>query len=335
MLPQLTIGIPTLNRALMVSKLVEKCLSQTVLPFEVIVSDDASDDDTLLRLRDIRHSRLRIIEQNPRLGMISNWNACLDACRSDWFMILSDDDIITADFVSCFSETLTIAPEAEFLLMRGRIVDRLTGETNKNYPPLKKIGYVDFTRNILPSWLNYQFAIPFASMIFKTETLRAFGGFTTAFPYAADVATGFPIAIRRKCAFYPEEKVDCTVHEGMATLSYSAQALIDDVINLTEFVVAQVSDVHADEPQLIDDIAKSSRVYLRKMFGHVMITSARRGVTKWQLIKAWAIYSSRLPGLGLGPMSIGAVLVPQRLIQTVGWPYRKYVAWKLSRLAAR
>jgi glycosyltransferase involved in cell wall biosynthesis len=332
---RLTFGIPTLNRSDFVKKLVERCLSQTESPYEIIVSDDESDDDTVAQLQSIHHPALRILAQIPRLGMIANWNACLAACQSEWFMLLSDDDMVSADFVACFEETLAAAPEADIVLMRGRIINKLTGEVNDNPPPLLRAGYVDFVRDILPAWLTYDFAIPFASMIFRTETLRRFGGFTSAFPYASDVATGFPIAIRGKCAFYPEAKVDCIIHEGMATRTYSAPALVEDVVNLTAFVVDEVRKVHPGEPELTRIIEQASRIYLRKIFGYVMVTSARRGVSKWKLLCAWAAYADKLPRFGLDPLSIGAVLVPQGLIQIVGWPYRKYAAWKRIKNAAR
>lgn len=331
----LTIGIPTLNRAPLLTELVKRCLMQTELPFEIIVSDDASDDDTLARLASLDHPRLRVLKQNPRLGMIANWNACLDASRSDWFMLLSDDDMITEDFVECFAKTLTEVPSAEFLLMRGRIVNKLTGEVNDNPPPLLRSGYVDFVREILPAWLAYDFAIPFASMIFRTETLRQFGGFTSTFPYASDVATGFPIAIRGKCAFYPEAKIDCIIHAGMATRTYSPGALVEDVVNLTALIVEEVRNARPGELDLTQKIEQASRIYLRKIFGYVMMTSARRGVSKWKLLRAWADYVNKLPCLGLDPLSIGAVLVPQGLIQSVGWPYRKFVARKRMKSAAR
>jgi glycosyltransferase involved in cell wall biosynthesis len=322
----LTIAIPTLNRADMVAALVRVCLSQTVLPCTIIVSDDASDDDTLMKLAKLQHPNLKVIRQRPRIGMIANWNACLEACESDWFVLVSDDDMVAPDFVEQVENQLAATPEIDLLIVRGRIVDRLTREINDNQPPPGISGEIDFARDLLPHWLDYSFVLPFASVIFRTAALRAGGGFVTSFPYASDAATWLPIAVRGRCAFYPVAKVDCIVHEGMATRSFNPAALIDDVIRLTHLVNNEVGVRFAYDQKFVAQIGMLSNIYLRHIFGHMMITSARRGVSKLQLLLAWRSCASQLPFFGVGAMSLGAVLVPQGLIQVVGWPYRKWVS---------
>ncbi len=322
---RLTIGIPTLNRADLVAKLVQVCLSQTLVPYEIIVSDDASDDTTLANLDALAHPRLKILKQHPRLGMIANWNACLDSCTSEYFVLISDDDMICQDFAEQVEATLAKAPGADLLIVRGRIVDRLTGETNTNHPPIMAAGSADFVRDILPAWLDCSFVLPFASMVFKVAALRAAGGFVTNFPYASDAATWLPIAMRGHCAFFPEAKVDCIVHEGMATRTFNVETLIEDIVKLMALVNTEVKAKSAIPSELAGKIQKLSRIYLRRTFGHVMITSARRGVGKGKLLRAWLHYAAKLPLYGVGALSLGAVLVPLGSIQIIGWPYRKWV----------
>ena len=52
--PQFTVAIPTFNRAHWLRGCVASALSQTVDSFEVIVSDNASDDETIEVLQRIR-----------------------------------------------------------------------------------------------------------------------------------------------------------------------------------------------------------------------------------------------------------------------------------------
>ncbi len=257
--------------------------------------------------------------------MIANWNACLDACVSEYFVLVSDDDMISQDFTAHVEATLAAAPDTDLLIVRGRIVDRLTGETNENRPPIRTSGSVDFVLDILPAWLDCSFVLPFASMVFKTTTLRNVGGFTKNFPYASDAATWLPIAVRGHCAFYPEAKVDCIVHEGMATRTFRVESLIDDIVKLTALVNTEVAARNTLPLELTQKIRRLSKTYMRRTFGHVMITSARRGVGKARLLWAWISYAPQIPFYGLGALSLGAVLVPRGLIQVVGWPYRKWV----------
>src|SRR5690349_14359184 len=107
----ITIGIPTLNRAELVEPLVRSCLSQTQSPLQIVVSDNASSDDTLARLAVIKDSRLKVICQSTNIGMIGNWNACLNESEGEWFVLLSDDDQIDPDYVENFRSAIALAAD--------------------------------------------------------------------------------------------------------------------------------------------------------------------------------------------------------------------------------
>jgi len=94
-----TIGIPTRNRAEFVMRAVRSALAQTCREIEVIVSDNASADDTVERLSGIRDPRLTVMAQAENLGMVGNFNACLNAARGEYFLMLSDDDVLEPDAI--------------------------------------------------------------------------------------------------------------------------------------------------------------------------------------------------------------------------------------------
>lgn len=331
--PKLTIAIPTRNRAALLVRLVRQCLEQTEPDFEIIVSDNASEDDTLARLAEFSDSRLTVLRQHQNIGMVPNWNACLAAARGDFFVVISDDDLIDPGFVEGAVNTLIAVPDADILIMRARIINELTKEVDENPAPWLCTGIIDFARDILPHWLAFRFTIPLLSIVFRTETLQHGGGFVLNFPYAADAATGFPIAIRGRCAYFSETRAAYLIHSGMATRGYSLDALVDDVIRLTAMVEAEVRAARGGEPDLLKLVMEGVKTYQRKSFGYMMITSARRGLSQCQLFSAWLRYFRQLPGFGLDPLSVGAVLVPRPLIQFVGIPYRKFVAWRQARYA--
>src|SRR5689334_13767589 len=101
-----TIGIPTRNRADFVVQAVRSALAQTFREIEVLVSDNASTDDTVARLREFSDARLTVIAQRENLGMIGNFNACLDAARGEYFLMLSDDDVLEPDAVESLQAPL-------------------------------------------------------------------------------------------------------------------------------------------------------------------------------------------------------------------------------------
>ena len=73
---RVTIGIPTINRSQLAMRAIRSALAQTYSDIEVIVSDDASTDDTVERVRAIPDPRLVLFEQKQRLGLVGNFDFC-------------------------------------------------------------------------------------------------------------------------------------------------------------------------------------------------------------------------------------------------------------------
>lgn len=93
-LPLVTIGIPTYNRSGYLRQALQSALAQTYPNLEIIVSDNASTDDTPQVIAEYTDPRIRFIRQPENLGMAGNWNACLRAATGEYFLLLSDDDLL-------------------------------------------------------------------------------------------------------------------------------------------------------------------------------------------------------------------------------------------------
>lgn len=106
--PLVTVGIPTYNRAQLVQRAVESALTQDHTAIEVVVSDDASTDETAAVLGSCarRDPRLRVLRQEHNVGHARNFQAVLERAGGDYFMWLSDDDWIDPGYVSSCLEVL-------------------------------------------------------------------------------------------------------------------------------------------------------------------------------------------------------------------------------------
>jgi hypothetical protein len=90
----ISVGIPTYNRRTYVMRAIESVLAQSHGAIEIIVSDNASRDDTLEHVRSISDPRVVVLAQHTNLGMTGNFNACLNAATGRYFLMLSDDDYL-------------------------------------------------------------------------------------------------------------------------------------------------------------------------------------------------------------------------------------------------
>lgn len=102
--PQVSVGIVAYNSAEFLPELLDSLLSQDVPPgaLEVIVSDDASDDDTELvvaRYRD-RFACLEYHRNAVNLGITGNSNVVLDMCRGRFCIVMGADDTLRPNRIS-------------------------------------------------------------------------------------------------------------------------------------------------------------------------------------------------------------------------------------------
>ena len=96
-LPLVSIGIPTYNRRDLACRAVRSVLDQSYGNLEIIVSDNASTDGTADAVEAIADSRIKLLKQPSNIGMIGNFNACLIAASGEYFLMLSDDDLLERD----------------------------------------------------------------------------------------------------------------------------------------------------------------------------------------------------------------------------------------------
>jgi glycosyltransferase involved in cell wall biosynthesis len=91
---RISLAIATYNRAAMVREAVEAALAQSYAPYEIVVADDASTDETSEVLGHLAAGdrRVHVIRQAANSGGVENWNAAMNATRGDVIAWCSDDD---------------------------------------------------------------------------------------------------------------------------------------------------------------------------------------------------------------------------------------------------
>jgi glycosyltransferase involved in cell wall biosynthesis len=92
--PLVSICVPTCNRALLLRESLRTICAQDYEPLEILISDDASSDETESLCRSLaqQDGRIRYIRQPTRLGLYPNHNFCINESRGDFFCLLHDDD---------------------------------------------------------------------------------------------------------------------------------------------------------------------------------------------------------------------------------------------------
>lgn len=97
--PEIAIVIPAYNSAVFIKFTIESVLAQSVKNLLLIIRDDCSSDNTASIVADYAaiDSRVRLIIGEQRLGMLKNWNSCLNLVQTlklKYFMLLFHDDFL-------------------------------------------------------------------------------------------------------------------------------------------------------------------------------------------------------------------------------------------------
>src|SRR5581483_9458517 len=130
--PKISVLIPTFNCARFLPEAVDSILAQKFGDFELIISDDNSSDDSseLLRSYAARDPRVRLHLQSSNLGMVANWNWCLQQARGEYIkFVFGDDALISAQTLGCMAELLDAEPDVVLVASARRVIDEASHPT--------------------------------------------------------------------------------------------------------------------------------------------------------------------------------------------------------------
>ena len=88
---EVTVIIPTYNRAKRVCRAISSVLDQTYTDFEIIVIDDTSTDDTIDKLRKFG-DRIKIIRHPENKGVSAARNSGINKAKGKYIALLDSDD---------------------------------------------------------------------------------------------------------------------------------------------------------------------------------------------------------------------------------------------------
>lgn len=119
--PKFSILLPVKNGMPYLIKSVESVLSQQFHDFELVISDDYSDDGSWEFLESLRDKRLRLVRPNPGgLGSSEHWDFLQSNASGDWQIFLGQDDGLQPYFFRLASSLVARAKEAKVRTIASR-----------------------------------------------------------------------------------------------------------------------------------------------------------------------------------------------------------------------
>jgi glycosyltransferase involved in cell wall biosynthesis len=211
--PLVSIIVPTYNRAEYLRQAVRSVLDQTYQPWELVVVDDGSTDDTRPFLEGLQDARLRVVWAAHCANPAALRNLGLAQARGGYVAFLDSDDLwrptklaaqVTdleshpecgwsytfCDWIGPRGEPLPVGPELRCRPYRGRIIEQV---------------------------ITVEAAIVTPSVMVRRDLLERIGGFDQTFPFFEDYECWARCALASPVTVVPRELVLVREHAASHT----------------------------------------------------------------------------------------------------------------------
>jgi glycosyltransferase involved in cell wall biosynthesis len=122
-----TVGIPVFNCRRHLSDAIKSVLNQSFRDFELILSDDGSDDGSYDIIKSFNDPRIIIVSDKVNRGISFRLNEQIDMARGKYFVRMDADDIMFSDRIQKQFNYLQSNPDTDVVGSQSIIID----ENNK------------------------------------------------------------------------------------------------------------------------------------------------------------------------------------------------------------
>lgn len=230
--PLVSICLPNLNTRPFLEERMESILSQTFGDWELIISDNYSEDGAWDFFQTFRTDPRVHLSQAPRRGMYANWNECLRRATGKYVYIATSDDTMQRDCLEKLVRPLEQRPEIKISVCDFQEID-------KNSAPLARLPWPHHA--FLTSWmqtpsirngkteflLHAAFGsiwVTLTSVLFRRDLLAKAGLFRTDLGSRADEEWVLRAALASDVAFVPGKLATWRIHAGQATYNWSSSS---------------------------------------------------------------------------------------------------------------
>jgi glycosyltransferase involved in cell wall biosynthesis len=237
--PRLTVALPTCNGARHLREALLSIRAQERVAFDLIVSDDRSDDDTLAVVREEVGDHARISVNSERLGLAGNWNQCVTLSRTDWVAIFHQDDMMRPGHLAAHLAAFEADPLIGFVASDARVVDAEGREVPESI--VERGGCGMFDRVDPPGVFVCDLAVAnplrCSAVTINAKAHAEVGGFDPSYRYVVDWDFWLRVARVRPISWLSKPTVAIRWHSASETHRFKTGTTdLDETIRLLKTV---------------------------------------------------------------------------------------------------
>lgn len=247
--PRVSVCIPTFNGARYIKECLDSVLSQSMKDMEVIIVDDQSTDTTWGVLQGYSalypEAHIRLFRNEENLGLVANWNRCIELARGQWIKYLFQDDLLDP---SCIEKMLSLGERTGCPLVACRrdflfedvpqsthdVYQRFTTDISMDAAMNGRIHLTpeQFCDAVLKFGSANNFVGEPSSTLIRHDVFQECGGFNPFLIQLCDLELWLRVGVNYGVAYVPETLTHFRVH-ACSTTSHNAakRQFIKDVID--------------------------------------------------------------------------------------------------------
>ncbi len=318
----LTVALPTFNGARHLAVALGSLLAQGA-GFDLIVSDDRSEDNTLAIVREVAGDRARICENSERLGLAGNWNQCVTLAETSLVTIFHQDDVMRPGHLLAHREAFARDPKLGLVASAAGVID------DAGHPVAETVvgrgGLGDRDRVFAPGeWLRklaIENPLRCSAVSLRAEAHAAVGGFDPSYRYVVDWDFWLRVSRDRGLAWLAKPSVDVRWHLASETHRFkTSTADLDETVRLLDLLYASDGRNWPEAASLRRSADRRlSRAFLNRC--HDALHSGNTDLAREALRHAFSLW----PGIA-GPIALdprlaaqiaGLLIVPRWLSRTM------------------
>ena len=186
--PIVSVCIPTYNRPEFLRQAMESVFAQSFSDYELIISDNASEDSTAAVISSFKDCRIKHIRNAKNIGIVNNFNNCLAVANGQYITIFHDDDLMLPDNLSLKVRALDFNERVGMVHSNFNIIDEKGSITkeNANLSGVQTKDFIETGSNFLRRSLLGTNSVIMSSVFIRKECFTKLGGFSNKVLYTSD-----------------------------------------------------------------------------------------------------------------------------------------------------
>ncbi len=216
-IPHVSVIVPNYNYAHLLTERLESITRQTVAPYEIIILDDASTDNSLELIAKLQKKmELRVVKNKVNSGSVfQQWQKGIELARGEYIWIAEADDLSEPDFIEtafkAFADSAVVMSYTESVQINndGEVIAEHYRDYLSDLEPERWLtSYVRSGLEEITEVMSVKNSVPNVSaVLFKRERLQAvlrqYFDEVTSYYFAGDWALYIRLLAEGKIAFNP------------------------------------------------------------------------------------------------------------------------------------